>query len=706
MSEINIKVNVRTDEAASDVDRLKSKVDGVKVDAERPIVVHVKVDEAERGLDSAKEKTSGLKAALQSIASSAFNFNNITSAVSTLASGISSATTEIAALTTEQDQLNSTSLRLGLNFDNMASAAGRFVDETQAMTLATELQAHGMQINQTQGEALMKAIGAASVRQNISMREAQDSLLEAVIRGREQGLQPYGEAVSALAGASHTAAERLNAVVVSANNVQTASDTASDRVERLRDSFDDSKRTLASSFTRELMAISAITQQASGATSEVQDFSVVLNNLGEDIAINFARAASAIQVAGTLAKIAYQEIRGQNTDTAIAELATAMNQRDAIEDRANTRSVRRIQDRSNALIQAGIAQGEAATRAALAAENATTPTRRNSRGGATRETAEQIAQQQEEIRLAQVRNQEAGRTLTLDERVTQATTALSRAHERLALAQTAVNTGGATRAERTQLLSALNAETTAKNNLAQATANAAEAEARLQETRNTEGKASRASLAVKEQEQQEQRDARSAAQKNALNEQYTRKEATRAQITKERNDQLAGSARSLAAAQISAAFAAAAAGENAGEAMQKALKASLQALAQESSVKALFELAEGFSALATPTTVPFAAAHFTSAAIFGATAVAAGVGGALIPDVASSSTPAGSTSAAGTSATPNRQQSQTQEAPKNITINMNAFQSNDQAQALIVRSLREAGYAGRNQIGSTFRGNR
>lgn len=100
-------------------------------------------------------------------------------------------------------------------------------------------------------------------------------------------------------------------------------------------------------------------------------------------------------------------------------------------------------------------------------------------------------------------------------------------------------------------------------------------------------------------------------------------------IKTDRTDALAASAKGLGDGLVSAGLAAAFAGENIGAALQKQLAASLQALAIESAQKSLFALATGFMQLATYQ-YPQAAASFTSAAIFGAVAIGAGVASAAI----------------------------------------------------------------------------
>jgi hypothetical protein len=109
--------------------------------------------------------------------------------------------------------------------------------------------------------------------------------------------------------------------------------------------------------------------------------------------------------------------------------------------------------------------------------------------------------------------------------------------------------------------------------------------------------------------------------------------ASRAQQVEEFSKKIAdsssiagGAFQSLSSGLAAAVEAAISGGDSIGKAFLKAAAAQLKATAVQSSVLALFETAKGFAALAVGS--PTAAAHFKSAAVFGATALAAGVVGA------------------------------------------------------------------------------
>jgi len=152
---------------------------------------------------------------------------------------------------------------------------------------------------------------------------------------------------------------------------------------------------------------------------------------------------------------------------------------------------------------------------------------------------------------------------------------------------------------------------------------------------------------------------------------------------------------SMTQALTGAASAAIFAGDNIGEALQAALASTLQQVATESAVKALFETAKGIAAVATG--LPTAPLHFAAAGKFAATAVAAGVvGAAIAPGSGATATATGTPPAAPRGEAPTRRDESELSSPKIINISLNAFQDQPSAQAFIVRTLREAGYNGRD----------
>ena len=179
-------------------------------------------------------------------------------------------------------------------------------------------------------------------------------------------------------------------------------------------------------------------------------------------------------------------------------------------------------------------------------------------------------------------------------------------------------------------------------------------------------------------------------------------------------EQLAGSAKNalgaIGTAMASHAQAMIQGKEDIGDALQGMLKDVLSSIGSEAMIKGAMMMAEGAAALAGIYTAPLAAGNFAAgAAFFGVGALASAAGGAIPASASAGGGGGGASAGAASSASTSRSEtpmrsggSGASEAPANITINFSAFQSNEAAQALIVRSLRESGYGGRTTVGSQF----
>lgn len=235
-------------------------------------------------------------------------FNEVRASVSTVASALVSFTERVASLSTEQANLSRLQQRLHLDFDQAAAAAGRFTDETAAMGAAGRFAAGDMLLTQRQLDALTRVAGAASQELGIGTAEAIEKLTQGLISGSAEGLRPFGASLGALAGDSHTVAERLAALVQRAREVAPATDDAADAVERFRDAIEDGQRTMATAFVAELQRLSQVTAETRAATDATDTWANHLVELGQTAAFtaqfivsSFRLAAAAVQsTAGTI----------------------------------------------------------------------------------------------------------------------------------------------------------------------------------------------------------------------------------------------------------------------------------------------------------------------------------------------------------------------------------------------------------------------
>jgi len=259
------------------------------------------IDRAGASAERSATGTSRLSATFDALGRAANTFNEIHASVTALAGGISAAVDRVTALASEEQALQEMSARLGLDFDQAASSAGRFADETVAMGAAGRAAASDIRLTQTELDAVMRLAGAKALELGTTVQGAAEMLTEALVRGREGGLQRFGAGLTEVAGESHTVQERLAAVVAEARHTAAATDTAADAVERYKDSLEDAQRTAATSFVTELARIQAFTSATRGATSDADDLKVKMQAVGSTAAYVLTQIGNVAQVvAGTI----------------------------------------------------------------------------------------------------------------------------------------------------------------------------------------------------------------------------------------------------------------------------------------------------------------------------------------------------------------------------------------------------------------------
>ena len=181
-------------------------------------------DASERAGAKAPASPPSWSANIDTIRRGAQAFNEAHAAMRTITSTIGAVISRVGGLADEQARLTSTSQRLGLDFDAAASAAGRFVDETEAMGVANRFASADINLTQQQLNDVMRVAGSAADALGTDVAGATDILREALVRGREGGLQRFGEGLASVAGGSHTVEERLAALHVRAGQVTVAVD--------------------------------------------------------------------------------------------------------------------------------------------------------------------------------------------------------------------------------------------------------------------------------------------------------------------------------------------------------------------------------------------------------------------------------------------------------------------------------------------------
>lgn len=264
--------------------------------------------------------TSRLSATFDALGRAANTFNEIHMSVTALAGGIDSAVSRVTALASEERALQEMSARLGLDFDRAAASAGRFADETTAMGVAGRAAASDIRLTQTELDAVMRLAGSKALELGTTVQGAAEMLTEALVRGREGGLQRFGAGLTEVAGESHTVQERLAAVVAEARHTAAATDTAADAVERYKDSLEDAQRTAASSFVTELARIQSFASATRGATSDADELKVKMQAVGSTAAYVLTQIGNVAQVVAGTIGVALAPIL-TSLDVAVAGLA-------------------------------------------------------------------------------------------------------------------------------------------------------------------------------------------------------------------------------------------------------------------------------------------------------------------------------------------------------------------------------------------------
>lgn len=200
----------------------------------------------------------------------------------------------VLALAAEQEHLDAATAATGLNFDEAAAAAGRFADETSVLHAVERARSSEILLTQPEINALFRVAGAHSRELGLSVDAASQQLVEALIRGKEGGLERFGQGLADVAGQSHSVEERLQVLVREASRTAEAQDDAADAAERLRDSFDDYKRTAADAFVNELVRLNAVGTSFGSTRDSAADLTTKVTAFGQTLANVATRAVAGL----------------------------------------------------------------------------------------------------------------------------------------------------------------------------------------------------------------------------------------------------------------------------------------------------------------------------------------------------------------------------------------------------------------------------
>lgn len=243
------------------------------------------VEDTGQKSEQASEKTaSGFDKAREGIRKAADTFNEVREAVTNLLGDVVALAEGMAAGADEAAALADRGRELGVDFDEAAESAGRFLDETSAMGAANQLAARGVNLTQQEMNALTRVAGATSAALRITTEEGVSRLTDALISGRGRALAPFGAELTAAAGNAHTMQERLDALVTSADRVTPATDNATDSVNRFKDSVEDAQREFAAGFVDGIREMDRLTVSTHDANEEATDLNTSIRAIGSTAA--------------------------------------------------------------------------------------------------------------------------------------------------------------------------------------------------------------------------------------------------------------------------------------------------------------------------------------------------------------------------------------------------------------------------------------
>lgn len=562
-------------------------------------------------------------------------WRNIRAPIADVTEAIDHAITRTAELATEQNRLDRAQQSLGLSLRRAQEGAGGFAEQTEIATAALTLQGQGIRATQAELDALVR----------LGMRRAQDTgrdlhdVLENLTEAVTEGGEEFGKVsprLLAVADSSHSAGERLAALVVEAEKLGPASRTAADELGRMKEQVEGAQRAFATGFAEETTHLIQLTSNTRNAAEAAEEWNTSLRAVG-------STAAYVLQLAvqGTGAVVGAVGYAGAAVSSLRLGIQNAVTGGPGLREtfEQNTAGMREFLD-------ARVSALEALARDQETQRTEATPTAGPTMGQLARNrllrsrTNQQLEGNEpaarpdmtftrDETGLFNNNRRGGGRTRrapedTTDDAIRAQREANARAARFRAGEGEFANFLGFGAADERSRAAATARDTFQRERDADAFARSDEGMAL---TRGREREQQR------EQQAQEQR----LEQMRSFTDRWRDLHTEQADITAQAMDSISGAIDAGGEA-IGGAWEAIVTGQkDVADALQDGLKSFLLSVAKREAIEGGVEIAKGLSALAGIYTAPLAPGHFAAAAAHFGIAAAAGVGGAAIPASAPSS---------------------------------------------------------------------
>lgn len=218
------------------------------------------------------------------LATMARHFNEAREFVTSFADALITAAERVSELAGEQQRIDANTARMGLNFQQAAEQAGGFVSEMQTMQLATALANRNIRVTQNELDALARVGMARAAAAGKNVEEVFDSIGDSIIEGGEE-LEKFGSSLHSVADESHTADERLTALVARGREVAPAMRTAADEVARFQNELRQAGRYISTGFVDEMSRLREVTGSVRDGARDAAEFRREMTALGSTAAL-------------------------------------------------------------------------------------------------------------------------------------------------------------------------------------------------------------------------------------------------------------------------------------------------------------------------------------------------------------------------------------------------------------------------------------
>jgi hypothetical protein len=260
----------------------------VKIEGNDALIMLARIVNALEGVGSkaqaAAPKAEHLAVSLRGVGEAARHINEVRELVTSFAESLINAAERVGQLAGEQQRLDANSARLGLNFQQAAQNAGGFVSEMQTMTLATALANRNIRVTQGELDSLARVGMARAVSAGKNVEEVFDSIGDSIIEGGEE-LEKFGSSLHSVADESHTASERLTALVQRGNETARTMSTAADDVARFRNELQQAGRYISTGFVDEMARLRDVTGTMRDGARDAAEFRREMDAIGRTAAL-------------------------------------------------------------------------------------------------------------------------------------------------------------------------------------------------------------------------------------------------------------------------------------------------------------------------------------------------------------------------------------------------------------------------------------